>query len=134
MDLPSLLSCKRQINYLSLSRIGLQLSCTREAIKRESGESPEQSRCCKFIFWLRAIDFIATGKQIPGRRSQQEQVRRPTMQTRFTAFEEKALSLMNRTIPSIISFITLIQRKYNLQINSAKFIDVSGRSDFARTF
>ena len=53
MDLPSLLSCKRQINYLSLSRIGLQLSCTREAIKRESGESPEQSRCCKFIFWLR---------------------------------------------------------------------------------
>ena len=33
MDLPSLLSCKRQINYLSLSRIGLQLSCTREAIK-----------------------------------------------------------------------------------------------------
>lgn len=98
MDLPSLLSCKRQINYLSLSRIGLQLSCTREAIKRESGESPEQSRCCKFIFWLRAIDFIATGKQIPGRRSQQEQVRRPTMQTRFTAFEEKAMSLMNRTI------------------------------------
>ena len=58
----------------------------------------EQSRCCKFIFWLRAIDFIATGKQIPGRRSQQEQVRRPTMQTRFTAFEEKAMSLMNRTI------------------------------------
>ena len=102
MDLPSLLSCKRQINYLSLSRIGLQLSCTREAIKRESGESPEQSRCCKFIFWLRAIDFIATGKQIPGRRSQQL----PgditgdsgTMQTRFTAFEEKAMSLMNRTI------------------------------------
>ena len=89
---------KKQINSLSLSRIGLQLSCTREAIKRESGESPEQSRCCKFIFWLRAIDFIATGKQIPGRRSQQEQVRRPTMQTRFTAFEEKALSLMNRTI------------------------------------
>ena len=79
MDLPSLLSCKRQINYLSLSRIGLQLSCTREAIKRESGESPEQSRCCKFIFWLRAIDFIATGKQIPGRRSQQEQVRRPAV-------------------------------------------------------
>ena len=111
MDLPSLLSCKRQINYLSLSRIGLQLSCTREAIKRESGESPEQSRCCKFIFWLRAIDFIATGKQIPGRRSQQEQVRRPTMQTRFTAFEEKAMSL----------------------INSAKFIMMSGRSEFART-
>lgn len=110
MDLPSLLSCKRQINYLSLSRIGLQLSCTREAIKRESGESPEQSRCCKFIFWLRAIDFIATGKQIPGRRSQQEQVRRPTMQTRFTAFEEKAMSLMNRN-PSIISFTILIQRK-----------------------
>ena len=110
MDLPSLLSCKRQINYLSLPRIGLQLSCTREAIKRESGESPEQSRCCKFIFWLRAIDFIATGKQIPGRRSQQEQVRRPTMQTRFTAFEEKAMSLMNRN-PSIISFTILIQRK-----------------------
>lgn len=112
MDLPSLLSCKRQINYLSLSRIGLQLSCTREAIKRESGESPEQSRCCKFIFWLRAIDFIATGKQIPGRRSQQEQVRRPTMQTRFTAFEEKAMSLMNRTIrPSFHSHLVKIDSR-----------------------
>ena len=111
MDLPSLLSCKRQINYLSLSRIGLQLSCTREAIKRESGESPEQSRCCKFIFWLRAIDFIATGKQIPGRRSQQEQVRRPTMQTRFTAFEEKSDESNEPDNPSIISFTILIQRK-----------------------
>ena len=122
MDLPSLLSCKRQINYLSLSRIGLQLSCTREAIKRESGESPEQSRCCKFIFWLRAIDFIATGKQIPGRRSQQEQVRRPTMQTRFTAFEEKALSLMNRT--SRLSFHSSLWFRESVlkRINSAKFI------------
>ena len=43
-----LLSCIKQINYLSLSRIGLQLSHTREAIKRESGVNPEQSRCCKF--------------------------------------------------------------------------------------
>ena len=41
---------------------------------------------------------------------------------------------MSRIILSISSFTTLIQRKYNLQINSAKFIDVSGRSDFARTF
>ena len=133
MDLPSLLSCKRQINYLSLSRIGLQLSCTRGAIKRESGESPEQSRCCKFIFWLRAINFIATGKQIPGRRSQQEQVRRPTMQTRFTAFEEKALSLMTRTIrPSFHSPLWFRESVYKL-INSAKFIMMSGRSEFART-
>ena len=38
---------KKQINSLSLSRIGLRLPCG-EAIKRESGASPEQSRCCKF--------------------------------------------------------------------------------------
>ena len=57
MDLLSLLSCKRQINSLSLSRIGLQLSCTRGAIKRESGASPEQSRCCKFVYYVVSNDF-----------------------------------------------------------------------------
>ena len=40
---------------------------------------------------------------------------------------------MNRTIPSIISFIILIQRKYVL-INSAKSLFMRVRSrDFART-
>ena len=72
MDLPSLLSCKRQINYLSLSRIGLQLSHTREAIKRESGVNPEQSRCCKFHRYVASNLLKATGKKIPGRRPQQE--------------------------------------------------------------
>ena len=103
MDLPSLLSCKRQINYLSLSRIGLQLSCTSEAIKRESGESPEQSRCCKFIFWLRAIDFIATGRVFrEGARNRNKSEDLPC-KIRFTAFEEKALNLMTRT--SVYHFI-----------------------------
>lgn len=46
---------------------------------------------------------------------------------RFTAFEEKALNLMNRTIPSIISFIILIQRKYVI-INSAKSLFMRVRS------
>lgn len=46
---------------------------------------------------------------------------------RFTAFEEKALNLMNRTISSIISFIILIQRKYVL-INSAKSLFMRVRS------
>lgn len=46
---------------------------------------------------------------------------------RFTAFEEKALNLMNRTIPSIISFIILIQRKY-VVINSAKSLFMRVRS------
>ena len=46
---------------------------------------------------------------------------------RFTAFEEKALNLMNRTIPFIISFIILIQRKY-VVINSAKSLFMRVRS------
>lgn len=97
MDLPSLLSCKRQINYLSLSRIGLQLSCTREAIKGNQVKVLN-SPAAVSSFLVASNRLYSHWKGIPGRRSQQEQVRRPTMQTRFTAFEEKAMSLMNRTI------------------------------------
>ena len=103
MDLPSLLSCKRQINYLSLSRIGLQLSHTREAIKRESGVNPEQSRCCKFHRYVASNLLKATGRVFrEGARNRNKSEDLPC-KIRFTAFEEKALNLMTRT--SVYHFI-----------------------------
>ena len=42
---------------------------------------------------------------------QQKQVRRPAMQHLFIAFEEKALSLMNRINHPIISFIKTLSKK-----------------------
>ena len=36
------------IFFLSLQCIGLYSPCSGDAIKRESGANPEQSRCCKF--------------------------------------------------------------------------------------
>ena len=90
MDLPSLLSCKRQINYLSLSRIGLQLSHTREAIKRESGVNPEQSRCCKLHKKvpriLKATDY--DDWEGLGYRSKSEDLQNVKSST--VAFEERA--------------------------------------------
>lgn len=46
-------------------------SHTREAIKRESGVNPEQSRCCKFHIRVASNLLYATG-EYPGRRLQQE--------------------------------------------------------------
>ena len=50
----------------------------------------------------------------------------------FHCFRGKSVESNEPDKSSIISFTTLIQRKYVL-INSAKFIMVSGRREFART-
>jgi len=100
---------------------------TRKAIKRESGVNPEQSRCCKFYNYVASNLLLATGRRISGKALATGTSQKTCHATNFTAFEEKALNLMNRTIPSIISFIILIQRKY-VVINSAKSLFMRVRS------
>jgi hypothetical protein len=85
---------------------------SKEAIKRESGANPGQSRCCKFHIMLQAINSLhATGSIFREGCLQQKQVRRPAMHCFIIAFEEKALSLMNRIIHPIISFIKTLSKK-----------------------
>lgn len=115
-----LLSCIKQINYLSLSRIGLQLSHTREAIKRESGVNPEQSRCCKFHTLRCEQPTFSHWKETSGKAPATGTSQKTCRATNFTAFEEKALSLMNRTIRlSFHSSLWFRESMFKL-INSAK--------------
>ena len=116
-----ILPCKRQINCLSLSRIGLRLPLTGEAIKRESGVNPEQSRCCKFHNYVTDNLLSATGLY-SGKAFVTGTSQKTCHATNFTAFEEKALSLMNRTIRlSFHSSLWFRESMFKL-INSAKFI------------
>ena len=79
-------------------RIGSNTLIYRVMIKRESGESPEQSRCCKFRKMLRTelrpLERIREGVH------QQKQVRRPAMHTLITAFEERARKVWEEIIQS----------------------------------
>ena len=124
---------KKQINSLSLSRIGLRLPCTGEAIKRESGVNPEQSRCCKFHSMLQAIHSLPlenkSGKAFVTGISQ-----KTYHAIMFHCFRGKSVESNEPDKSSIISFITLIQRKC-VKTNKLcqVYLCVSGRRDFART-
>lgn len=92
-------------NFSYFCRALVRRSRFGKAIKRESGENPEQSRCCKFHKALpnypMPLETIRFREGV-GNGNKSEDL---PCNTLIIAFEEKALSLMSRTLPSIISFI-----------------------------
>ena len=84
---------------------------TREAIKRESGVNPEQSRCCKFYIYVVNKQLLATGKQNPGRLFATGTSQKTCHVNSFHCFRGKSVESNDPDSSSIISFITLIQRK-----------------------
>ena len=100
-------------------------------MKRESGESPEQSRCCKFR--KRCINTYATVlEEWEGDTSGISQKTYHAIM--FHCFRGKSVESNEPDKSSIISFITLIQRKC-VKTNKLcqVYLCVSGRRDFART-
>ena len=88
-------------NFLSLPRNG---SGEWSPIKRESGESPEQSRCCKFRKKKCRKPFFCHWMYSGKAACRQEQVRRPAVcLSVFTAFEEKAWD--DKRSPQAASFL-----------------------------
>ena len=62
-----------------------------KSVKRESGESPEQSRCCKFINLH--VNKIATARRHRrvGRLTGKERVRRPAKSAKSARFRGKSV-------------------------------------------
>ena len=109
------------IFFLSLPCIGSQpLLIRKNAIKRESGVNPEQSRCCKFHTLRCEQPTFSHWKETSGKAPATGTSQKTCRATNFTAFEEKALSLMNRTIRlSFHSSLWFRESMFKL-INSAK--------------
>lgn len=123
------------IFFLSLQCIGLYSPCSGDAIKRESGANPEQSRCCKFHIMLQTINSLSmpldmlSGKAVCNRNKSEDL---PCIL--YHCFRGKSVESNEPDKSSIISFITLIQRKCVKTDKLCQvYLCVSGRRDFART-
>ena len=110
MDLLSLLSCKRQINSLSLHRIGLRPLTRGERLKGNQVQvlnSPAAVSSYIMLWATTSSHWKAkSGKALAIRTSQ-----KTYHANSFHCFRGKSVESNDPDISSIISFTTLIQRK-----------------------
>jgi hypothetical protein len=76
--------------------------CLEQEIKRESGEDPEQSRCCKFYKNVVGKKLYATEQNSSGRCLPTETSQKTCHACISTAFEDKALNHITEKMNPVI--------------------------------